>query len=689
MPLFADIEIPYVQDAAITIDALAEEPAWREAQRITGLVEAEPSPGDPPTATTTAWLVADSEALYVLIEVVDPEPESIRARIGRRDTRWNDDSVALYLDPSGDGQRSYFFSVNPLGVQMDGTQLGSVGYPDLSWDGIWEAETTSTPTGYRVELAIPWRIVRHPPSCDRVGLLIGAYVARSSEVSYWPEIDPDVQGLLIQQAVVGGPGELPPSRGLDLIPELSWGLTGDGPDQTRWGVGGASPGLTVRWSPTPTTSLLAAANPDFSEVESDGAQIEVNRRYALYYEEKRPFFLEGREWFEHPFGELVYTRAMVQPAYGVHATQEGKEWTAAALHVMDSRPSGSVSEGGGWSDDDLEGHQAMETVLRLRRHVGNDGHVGLLASDKSVLGTGLTNRLLGVDTYAHIGDKLTAEGALLTSQTTFTDGATTWVPAASGSVGHSSEHWLFDTWFDWVDPDFRAENGYIVDADLAGVGARGGYIARPEADAVPLIYMIPVATGAEWHTDGTLRYVRWTPHTFMQFGNGTTLMAGYQRGGELWSDTWLDRHVGRLYAGGPWTDWLQLWGGTASGLSPYYDSDDPRSVLILRAIGELILEPVPRLALGFEGGWERAIDGGETLYDGWVGRARLDAYATRTLWARAILDRSSFSELTAAEVLMAWEQAPGRAIYLGGRVDDDGEELAWRLQSKVSWVLSR
>ncbi len=688
MLILPEVSIPYVEEAAITIDGLAEEPAWREAQRVTGLVESDPSPGEAPTGQTKIRMMADNESLYVVFEAIDPEPDKARARIGRRDTRWADDSVAIYIDPQGDGQRAYFFSVNPLGVQMDGTQLGMVDSPDLSWDGIWYAETSRTDAGYLVEMAIPWRIMRHPVDCDRVGLLLGRYIARNSEVSFWPEIDPNVQGMLVQQALVGGPGALPPTRGLDLIPELAFGRNDEGPDNDRWGLGGLSPGLTLRYSPGPATSLLATVNPDFSEVESDGAQIEVNRRYALHYDEKRPFFLEGREWFEHPFGELVYTRSMVMPTYGVHATVERDEWTVAAMHVLDNQPAGSVSEGGGWSDEDLDGHHAMGTVLRLRRNTGNDGHVGLLLSDKSVVGTDLANRLVGFDTYAHLGEHLTAEGAVLTSQTTFADVATSWVPAASGSLGHSSEHLLLDAWFDYLDADFRAENGYIVDSDLMGVGTRGGYILRPDWDAVPMVYLIPLAAGSEWHGDGELRYSRYTPHFFAQFGNGTTLMGGYQRGGELWQDAWMARHVGRVSWGGPWTEWLQTYAGGIFGRSPYYDADDPRSVALASAYAEIVLNPVPRLGLGLNADWERASEDGETLHDGWVGRARLDLFATRDLWARVIVDRSSFSEDLSGELLMAWEKAPGRAVFLGGRADLEDDEIAWRVQAKISWVLS-
>jgi hypothetical protein len=305
--------------------------------------------------------------------------------VGRRDTRFADDFVGLYLDPFGEGQRAWFFAVNSLGVQMDGIRLEASGNDDITWDGLWYSQGRRTPEGYEVEIAIPWWTMRHPADCDTLGLMVFRSIPRVGEKSAWPLLDPEIQGVLVQEALIGGPGALPSSAGLDVVGELAFGWTDQGPAESRLGWMGFFPGVTLRYAPTPTTSLGATINPDFSQVESDGAVIDVNRRYALYYDEKRPFFQEGSEWYDHPFGELVYTRSMVTPLVGARGTTERGDWALAGVTVLDSAPSPSVSEGGGWTEQDLDGRYASETAVRARGQLGDDGHIGLVATDRTIV----------------------------------------------------------------------------------------------------------------------------------------------------------------------------------------------------------------------------------------------------------------------------------------------------------------
>ena len=525
-----------------------------------------------------------------------------------------------------------------------------------------------------------------------MGLFLFRHLARLGEKSSWPAMDQDVSGLLVQEAVVAGPGVLPPSTGMDLVPELAFGWTDSGPANHRLGWQGLFPGVTARWSPTPNTSILGAINPDFSQVESDAAQVDVNRRYALYYDEKRPFFLEGREWFEHSFGELVYTRSMVLPLYGARATVEQGDWTVATLHALDAQPSGSVSEGGGWTAEDLDGHRAAETVLRARRKVGQDGHVGLVLSDREVLGTQLGNRLAGFDTRVRLTDQLTVDASALTSQTRFSDQATHWVPAAKGELSYSAEKLHGGLWGWHIDPDFRAENGYLTEADQRGGGAWGGATLRPGWKVLPTMSLTPLNVWALATTDGQLRDFMLQPHGWFQFGNGAGMFVNYEHGGTQWQDTWLVKRQPEIWIGEAWTEWLEAELYLTTGKRPYYDPSDPRSVWISDVEPGITLRPWPWLALGASTTWEQALEDGEELYAGWVGRGRIDAFATERIWGRVIADWSTFSGGRSGEALVAWEKAPGRAVYLGGRMDlpVEGSEApaSWQLQGKVGWVFS-
>ena len=124
------------------------------------------------------------------------------------------------------------------------------------------------------------------------------------------------------------------------------------------------------------------------------------------------------------------------------------------------------------------------------------------------------------------------------------------------------------------------------------------------------------------------------------------------------------------------------------GTGPYFDEVDPRVGYLGQVGAELVLKPVASVSLGFAADWEVFTEERESLYDGWVGRARLDLFATRSLWARVIGDWSTFDDFRGGEALVAWERAPGRAVYVGGGVADEAVELHWQLMAKATWVIA-
>lgn len=696
MPIVPE-QIPYVAQAEITVDARADEAAWAGALVITDLVTFNPSYGQIPAGRTTVRVLADHDGIWFHIVAQDPEPERIRAGLGRRDTRFDDDWCAIYLDPTGEAQRSYLFLVNPLGIQADGTNVSGAG-EDVSWDARWSSTGRRTPEGYELEIGIPWRAVRHPAVADTMGLFVFRRVARSGEKSSWPALDPDISGLLVQEGIVGGPGALPTSAGLDVTPELTFALDEDGPDGDRLGVGGVSPGVTVRWAPSAAFQFLGTANPDFSQVESDTAQIDVNRRYALYYEEKRPFFLEGQEWFSHSFGDLVYTRSMVQPLYGVRTTAEGGGWTGSVLHLLDADPAPSVAELGGWTEDQLGDAPALETVARIRRTLGADAYVGAVFSDRTILGTPLTNRLGGFDWHAPLSERWSTSASALASVTELGAGrgATALSPAGNAELLYSSKHFSWDLEANAISPGFRAENGFVTQTDRMGAGTAMFVDTFPKSEVVPRVTLRPVSGELAWTTKGEPRLLRIDPAISADLGNGAHLYLEGAHGGEAFAGSWLERD--RVYAEGtvPWARWLWTNAGVSTGTGILYDPLAPATGWQDDVWGQVTLQPFPSLSATFTGSWERFLLDGEQSYAGGVARVRIEAFASRRLWARVIAQHDGFSDTTLGEALVAWEHSPGSAFYLGASrtVGDPapGRALApvdaWQVFAKGTWVFS-
>lgn len=693
MPVLLDLDLPYVAEARIEVDGRADEPAWSGSLVVRDWVVYYPEPGGAPEVHAEARLLCDAEAFLLHYTIVDPEPHRVRARLGRRDSVWGDDRVGLYLDPAGEAQRGYLFLVNPLGVQHDAIRLAG-GYDDNTWDGLWEAEGNRTETGFEVEIRIPWSTIRHPPEVDPVGVSLLRITGRSGERSSWPERDPQVSGILIQENLLGGPGAVEKGANLTLIPSLAFGWGDEGPDTDRWGWQGLAPGATVRYDPLATLALLATVNPDFSQVESDANQIDVNRRYALYYDERRPFFQEGREWFESEYGELVYTRSMNVPAYGIRSTWEQGPWAVAALHVMDRQPLEGVSESGGWTEDELgpedDRHPALNTVLRGRHALSNDSYVGFLAADKSLVPSGIANRVVGADSRYRLADAWILSGSLLGSATGYADGTTKTAPAGSVNLSWDDEHWVGGLW-SWASPaDFRAEAGYVTRSDAWDNGLWLAHLSYPSWGVVDRVSFQPLNVwGSVRPSDGEVRDYGYNPALHLRLAGGLWSWLGGGRNFERYR-TDEDEEVTFVYDsvsmsfGGVLTHWMNGNAWFEVGEGPYYE--DARVGEKLAGGLYFRASPLPWSTLSCSASLEQMQAEGEPLYAGWVGRARLELFASRTTWARFVLDRSSFDDSWGEQVLLAWESRPGQAMYLGGALEQAEGASTWQVFAKVSGV---
>jgi len=695
--------MPLVEKPEVVIDGRADESAWSGAAEMGDFVVYRPQPGAEPAAKTRVRVMASEEALYVHFEALSPTPDKIRSGYGRRDSRRNDDYVGILLDTQGGGERAALFLVNPLGVQTDGIIVRGADAEVVPWGGGWSSWDTRwfsagqrTPEGYSVEVMIPWASVRHPETIDNARAMFVRRAAASSEMSTWPIFDTSIQGALVQTTPVGGPGTVKKSSPLQLRPEITATRSDQGIPKDRLGVQGVAPGMTMRYAPGGGLQMLATVNPDFSQVESDEAKIDVNQRYSVQYEEKRPFFLEGQEWFRHPMDDLVYTRTMVTPLYGLRATSETGDVTMSALHVWDRQPAASVSEGGGWSTEELDDREALATVARARMALGGDSMIGAIVSDRSIIGTQKRHHLFGIDSRVAISDALNIEGSVLASSTKGIGQDGTIAPAAVLRTRWNAsrvESFLETT---YISQNFRSENGFQPLADWVSVNHETEFFIFPKSGPIPRIFFQPATGEVAWTTDGKPRLYNYEPVFGFWTSGGALFWFEAELEGESYAGQWFDTVSGSAMAGGSWTRWLRTWVRASTGEGVLYDESNPYVGHLSKGSIDVSLQPFERLFLGPELGLEHFTHDGEEVYSGHVFRLKVEAYATGTLWSRLIYDRSSFNDSDAYEALFAWEHSPGSAVYLGGstRVIRGTEEQSsptdgereWTAFTKASWV---
>ncbi len=468
-------------DAPVRIDGVLDEPAWAAATAIPLPYEWFPGDNTPAPVETTALVTYDAERLLVAFRAADPRPGEIRARFAERDAALGDDRVGFMIDPFHDGRRAFQFQINPLGVQLDAVNSDVEGTEDFSWDAIWESAGRIGGDGYTVEVAIPFRQLRFPGAGapQTWGFLAFREWPRSLQHRLRSIVtDQDRDCLVCQfQELAGFTGQ-ETGRNLELTPTLTGSLSeerADFPDG-RFETAGEElePGLSVRWGVTPNVSLNATLNPDFSQVEADAAQLDVNERFALFFPEKRPFFLEGADLFETQL-PLVFTRTVADPLAGLKVS--GKQGSHAfGLSLARDRINNLILPASQFSSLATLDDEVTSGVLRYRRDLGATSAVGVLWTGREA--PDYANHTAGVDGLYRFTDSDSVRYQLAGSTTRYPDAFAAEEEQPRGgfdghalalAYGHGDRDWTWDVRYNELHPGFRADSGFVP-----RVGVRSG-----------------------------------------------------------------------------------------------------------------------------------------------------------------------------------------------------------------------
>jgi len=463
----------------IRIDGKFHRKEWKDATKIQLNYEIDPGENIKPKVKTTAYLTYDRKNLYIAFVAEDPNPASIRANLSDRDQAWRDDFVGIAIDPFNDQRRGYEFFSNPLGVQMDLKRVEGSG-EDPSWDTIWNSAGSITKTGYVVEMAIPFRSISFPDttSVQTWGFWFFRSYPRDFryQISNCP-MDRNKNCFFCQMSHAKGFRGIHPGRNLEINPTLTatqnHSRNSFGQQMNNLGTT-ESLGLNLRWAPTSNITLNAALNPDFSQVEADSAQLSFNRQFSLFFEEKRPFFLEGADIFQTK-EHLVHTRTIADPSYGIKASGKSGAFVWGFFNAKDTITNillpGSTGSGyASWN------HASTVTVGRIRKDILKNSTIGILVTNRA--GGGYHNTVISADGRINFTDSDTIEFQLTTTDTKNPNDPNSGAlngESLSGNAymfnyDHEERNWSFNLWHNRKDKGFRADIGFIPQVDYIESG---------------------------------------------------------------------------------------------------------------------------------------------------------------------------------------------------------------------------
>jgi hypothetical protein len=442
---------------SVVIDGKLDEPVWQRAALLTGFSLYQPVDQRPSPDSTEVLVWYTPQAIYFGIRAFEPHG-AVRATLADRDRVGNDDNVEIHLDTFREGRRAFIFIVNPLGVQADGTKSEGGGFipganlapgqNDLSPDFRWESKGRLTDYGYEVEIRIPFSSIRYPVATNqRWGLQINRKVQHSGYEETWTPALKGATSFIAQAGELNGLTNLEHGQVIELNPELTNTVNGSpvaSPNSGWTYKSNPTLGGNIKWGVGSNFVLNGTVKPDFSQVEADATQIAADQRFALFYPERRPFFVEGSDQFNVP-NTLVYTRRIVRPDEALKFTGKVGGADVAVLSAIDQSASPDAGK-------------PLVNIVRINQGFGTQSTAGLLYSERS--GGGRDNRMIGGDVRYLFGGKYFAQfqTAISTTNTKAADLAGSLWEAVIDRTGRA---FGFHYNVLGVAPGFVADNGFV------------------------------------------------------------------------------------------------------------------------------------------------------------------------------------------------------------------------------------
>lgn len=676
----------------ITLDGVLDEPVWAAAAVADNFVEHSPGDQTQPPVETRVLVTYGPDHLYVAF-ICQDDPAQVRASFCKRDQIFSDDNVFVCLDPYGDGATGYEIAVNPLGIQGD-LFFSANGGEDMSYDMIYHTGGRLNDEGWVVELAIPFRSLRFPDRPEQVWR-VDFWRNRPRDVNYqmsWAAYDRDESCWPCQWGTLHGLRDLQPPKGLELLPAVVSQQSGQRRDDGTFDNGAVVTrgSFSAKYGLASNVTAEATVRPDFSQVESDAAQIDVNSKFALFYSEKRPFFMEGSDlwgtWFN-----AVYTRSINDPSVAGKVTGRSGKTSFAVLSAVD-RTTAIILPFEEHSHF-VQNGESVSNMVRVKQELGDQTWVGVVATDRRYTGGG-SGSLVGLDSRLRLDRNCSLEVQYLRSFTDepeapeltapfadhlFDGGERTEVFDGESYTGHGlyasferdGRNWSVD--FDYWDrsPTFRAENGFETHNNQRLGAVNASYMFRFE-ESPWLEWLNPSVYAARgWNYDGqkkedTAQLTLQARLRRAQIGMHAYGLVSSEVFRETeFDDLWLVHNCFRTTP----SQRISFGGNVNHGNRVFYSGlevgrqTDYGLWLDLRPWDRLLVEGT------FSHSHSRALDRDETFFDGYVTRTRLSLQLNRELSARLIMQYNDFAQSWEADPLLSYQLDPFSIFYVGSTRD--------------------
>jgi hypothetical protein len=658
------------------IDGVLDDEAWQVAAHITEFTQQAPLDGAPATEETDVYVAYDSDNLYFGFHVHYEDPSIMRANRVERDRAMRDDLVTIYLDTFLDQQRGYDFDVNGYGVQGDGVMTaggrggrgGGQAIPpaDRTWDALFQTGAQIVFDGYVAEMAIPFKSLRYPkPEAGephRWGFQIVREIkSKDEENQVWSPMSRNETSFFAQMGLIEGMTDLSTSRNLEIMPTVTAIQYGDiDPTRPAFVNHSADPdaGVNVKYGITSNLTADFTVNPDFSQIESDRQQIEVNQRYPIFFPELRPFFLEGQEIFNvsGPVN-FIHTRTIVDPRVGAKLSGKVGKTTLGLLYADDAAP-GHVDD----VSDPAYGQYAHVFVGRVRYDLYPESSIGILATDREFLNS--HSRLGGIDSQFRLGTNYRLNATVMATDRVDTDGVHLSGPLFDVGFRKDGRNFSYSIGHFEIHPDFGTDVGFVRRTDVRQTSLDTGYRWWPEGTITN--WGPRFSYSRNYDFDGVLQDEQIGMNTNVQFAQNINVQGG------------LDRDMER-YGGINFWKWRYSFGGNLNtsrriSVNLFFNNGDQIRYIDDPYLGRnrqinmgITLRPLSRLQSNISLNTSRFVDPRDDseIFNVKVLRLQTTYQFTDRLVLRNITEYNNQDETIAVNLLGTYRVNSGTVFYIG------------------------
>jgi uncharacterized protein DUF5916/cellulose/xylan binding protein with CBM9 domain len=561
------------------LDGALDDAVWQSAPlELSEWISYNPLRGEKGAPRTEVRVAYDDRNLYFAFRCVDDEPEKIRTNISKRDDSFNDDWVALSLDSTATGQTAYHLFVNPSGIQMDAVNTASSG-ERFDSDLVWDSAGRRTADGYVVEMAVPLQTIRFTNGQDvRMGIMFFRHISRTGKSFSWPDMPPG-QWVFNRHAHLLF-DRLQQRRLVELLPSATYPITQTRATPSQWNPSDGTPdaGLSGKFGITSNVTFDGTINPDFSQVESDAFQVQVNQRFPIFFSEKRPFFMEGSGLFniagtggDGNMRNAVHTRRIIDPQWGAKLTGTSQRLTFGLLSASDETPQDVGGRGPAVADA-----EKLFTIARATYGLGESNYAGAIVTDTEHAGR--SNRVAGTDLLLKFTPEQELNATYLYSHTAAGSNADTHGTMAQATYKYDTRRLLVLGQLEHYDRDFQMDTAFYNRTGFTGAWSLVDVSFYPKTgNRFGLIRVHPFVWskyGRDRIQNGDDRYM--TNGIRFNFTRQGFLGVDYAHGYEPWAGRRFKAgHKFGTFGNVQLFRWLNLGGNFNSGWSTFYDPIAP------------------------------------------------------------------------------------------------------------------